>query len=369
MTASPDHSKNWIMRRQRRTPPGSPPGTLTPDPNAVTPVIRVIAYSPTEIEERPLPDLDELPALLKRWPVTWVNVDGLGDLDLVRRLGDIFKLHGLALEDAINVHQRPKVEEYDDHIFLVTRMARPGPDLSTEQMSMFLGENYLLTFQERPGDGFDPVRERLRKAGGRIRQAMADYLAYALLDAAIDQFFPIVERCGELLEELEDAIVAEPSADLVPRLHALRRDFLNLRRVVWPQRDMINALARDPSPLIADQTRIHLRDCYDHTIQLMDLIETDREIAGGLIELYLSQNSAKMNEVMKLLTVIATIFIPLGFVAGLYGMNFDTEISPWNMPELRWPWGYPFALGIMSLIAIGLLTYFRRRGWIGNPRQ
>lgn len=354
-------------RRKRRPPPGSPPGTLAPDPSAHRPVIRVFAYGPDEIEEREIAELDELKGLLKAWPVTWLNVDGLGDLDVIRQLGEIFGLHGLALEDVVNLHQRPKAEGYDDHIFIVTKMAAMDAPYGREQVSMFLGQTYLLTFQERPGDSFDLVRERLRKGRGRIRQANADYLAYALLDAVIDGYFPILERYGDLVEDLEDAVLRSPEPDLVPRLHALRRDLSNLRRDIWPQRDMINALIRDTSPVMVEPTHVYLRDCYDHTVQLLDLTETYREVTAGLFELYLSNVSTKMNEVMKFLTVVATIFIPLGFIAGLYGMNFDPGASPWNMPELRWPWGYPFALGLMAAVGLGLVFFFRYRGWIGNP--
>jgi magnesium transporter len=231
---------------------------------------------------------------------------------------------------------------------------------------MFLGANFLLTFQERTGDCFDLVRDRIRRRRGHIRERKADYLAYALLDAVIDGYFPVLEACGERLESLEDAVLDKPSGEQSAQIHEMKRDLLTLRRAIWPQREMINALTRDSSAHVSDQTRVYLRDCYDHTIQLMDMLETYREIASGLVDVYLSSVSARMNEIMKLLTIIATIFIPLGFIAGLYGMNFDTGVSPWNMPELSWRWGYPFALGLMAVVAIGLLLFFRKRGWIGG---
>ena len=338
------------------------------DPAATAPVVRAILYGPDQIEEVAVANVDELRPLIGRRPVMWVNVDGLGDVELIRRLGEMFGLHRLALEDVVNTHQRPKVEEYADHIFIVTKIVHEEPALATEQVSMFLGRDFLLTFQEDVGDCFDPVRERLRNDRGRIRGAQADYLAYALLDAAIDEYFPVLERYGELVEGLEDAVMAAPTARIVSRIHLAKRDLLTLRRAIWPQREAINALVRDVSPLIAEPTRIHLRDCYDHCVQLMDMVETYREIASGLVDIHLSSISAHMNEIMKVLTIIATIFMPLGFIAGVYGMNFNAAASPWNMPELRWYWGYPFALGLMAAVAAGLVVYFWRKAWIGGGR-
>ncbi len=273
---------------------------------------------------------------------------------------------GSALEDVVNVHQRPKVEEYEDHSFIVTRMIQSDQAPTTEQVSMFLGERFLLTFQEQPGDCFNLVRDRLRKHRGQIRERKADYLVYALLDAVIDGYFPVFEDFGERLETLENLVMGQPSRDLVAQIHGMKRNLLALRRAIWPQREMVNALMRESLTHISDETRPYLRDCYDHTIQLMDVVETYREIASGLADVYLSSTSARMNEVMKVLTIIATIFMPLGFIASLYGMNFDAKASPWNMPELEWYWGYPFALVLMSVVALGFLAYFRRKGWIGG---
>jgi len=363
---SPAPEKRRTVQRKRRTPPGASPGTLIADPAAVQPVVRLIGYGPDDLEERGVAVGEDLRALTGRWPVTWINVDGLADLELIQSLGEMFGLHRLALEDVVNVHQRPKVEDYEDHAFIVTRMIHGELPPATEQVSLFLGGNFLLTFQERPGDCFDLVRDRIRRRRGHIRERGVDYLAYALLDAVIDGYFPVLEACGERLESLEDTVLDQPSAEHSVQIHDMKRDLLTLRRAIWPQREMINALARDTLAQVSDQTRVYLRDCYDHTVQLMDIVETYREIASGLVDVYLSSVSARMNEIMKLLTIIATIFIPLGFIAGLYGMNFDTRISPWNMPELSWRWGYPFALGLMAAVAIGLLLFFRKRGWIGG---
>jgi magnesium transporter len=355
-----------LDRRRRRPPPGASPGTLVVDPSAIQPVVRFIGYGPDGFEEHGIPNIDNLESLIGKWPVTWINVDGLADLELLQRLGDIFGLHRLALEDVVNVHQRPKIEDYEDHVFIVTRMIHGEKAPLTEQVSLFLSDRALLTFQERPGDCFDLVRDRLRKHRGQIRERGADYLAYALLDTVIDGYFPVLEAYGERLETLEDSVLAEPSRDHVVQVHDMKRDLLALRRAIWPQREMLNALTRDSTSFVSDQTQVYLRDCYDHTVQLMDMVETYREIASGLLDIYLSSVGTKMNEIMKVLTIIATIFIPLGFIAGLYGMNFDPEASPWNMPELEWYWGYPLALALMLVVALGLLAYFRHKGWIGS---
>ncbi len=352
---------------RRRTPPGTSPGTLITDPDSPRPIIRVIAYGPEGVDERQIDDVRSVKSFLDRWPVTWINVDGLGDAAVISRLGEMFGIHRLALEDVINLHQRAKVELYAKQCFIVARMADAGDRIGTEQLSMFLGSNYVLTFQERPGDCFDPVRARIRKAGGRIRHAGPDYLAYALLDAFIDACFPALENFGERLEVLEDEVILRPDRQIIAQIHDAKRDLLTLRRAVWPLREALNTLAREACPFITDETRIYLRDCYDHTIQIIDLLENYRDIAASLMEVYLSSVSNRLNEIMKILTIISTIFIPLTFIAGVYGMNFHTEKSPLNMPELTWYLGYPFALALMAGVALAMLYFFRRKGWIG-PR-
>jgi magnesium transporter len=359
-----------LYRLERRTPPGSAPGTLVVNPEAAKPHVTLIRYGPDEIDEQEIADVAALKDVAGKSPVTWVNIEGLGDIELIGRIGEIFGLHRLALEDVVNVHQRPKVEEYEGHAFIVARMALGPGSPETEQIAMFLGDNFVLTFQERVGDCFDPIRDRLRHRKGRLRGAGADYLAYALLDAVIDNFFPVLEAYGERLEEIETAVMAEPEPEDVGRLHELKRDLLTVRRAIWPQREMINALTREQVSQISYTTQPYLRDCYDHLIQLIDVLETYREIASGLVDVYLSSVSAKLNEIMKVLTIIATVFIPLSFIASVYGMNFDTKISPWNMPELGWRYGYPFSLAVMAAIVVVLLLWFRRRGWMGGrPRR
>lgn len=343
-----------------------PPGTLIEPEGSSAPVIGVMAYDQTALVERAVHDLGEIKPLLRKYQVVWVNVNGLGDVDLLRKLGELFDLHPLALEDVLNTQHRPKVEAYDDNLFVVTRMAgmRNGA-LDIEQVSLFLGKRFVISFQERPGDCFEPVRARIRKGGTRVRFMGADYLAYALIDAIVDAYFPVLEHYSERLNDAEDSVVADPENHTVERIHALKRDFQVLRHGVWPFREALRDLS-DEMPFVKDDTRIFLRDCHDHVIQIVDILETFRERAAGLTDLYLSSLSNKLNEVMKVLTIIATIFIPLSFIAGVYGMNFDPDASPLNMPELGWYLGYPFALGIMLLVAVVLVYWFRRKGWIGG---
>ena len=360
-------SRSPLYHIRRKSLPGAIPGTMIAPASARQPVINLIAFGSDAIIEKKDIAPEEIAALRSRHPVTWVDVVGLGSADIIAAIGKQFGLHRLALEDVLNTHQRPKAEEFDDHIFFVTRMFRPAVATRTEQVSIFLGPGFVLSFQEETGDCLEPVRERIRQGRGRIRSKPADYLCYALLDAVVDDYFPVLERYGEELEVLEDEVISRSRPEQIGQLHELKRELLTVRRAVWPQREMINAVIRDENPLIADATRPYLRDVYDHTVQLMDIIETYREIASGLVDVYISSVSARLNEIMKVLTIIATIFIPLGFIASLYGMNFDRS-SPWNMPELGWRFGYAFSLLLMGGTVAGLLMYFRRKGWLGTPK-
>lgn len=362
-------SRTPSLFRPRRSTPGSAPGTLAPAPGARTPVLRVIAYGPEGMAERYPAGIEEVETLRSQWSVIWVDVDGLGDAELLRRLGACFGLHPLALEDVLSTHHRPKAESYGDHLFIVTQMAEVTSPFVSEQLSLFLGDGFVLSFQERPGDCFDPVRHRIAQPGGRFRSRGADYLAYAILDAIIDGYFPVLEHHGEVVEALEDRAVRDASAELTAEVHAIKRDLLLVRRALWPQREMIGSLVRDDMPPVTAQTQVYLRDCYDHLVQLIDMTEVYREVAGSLFDLHMMAVSNRMNEVMKVLTVIATIFIPLSFIASVYGMNFDPSASPLNMPELGWYFGYPFALGLMLLVALTFLTVFWRKGWLGDGRR
>ena len=356
-------------KHRRRTKPGAAPGTLTIAPEAVAPQITMIAYGPDSFAETPLTAPPNAAAQASA-AVRWINIDGLGDIATLQHFGRTFGLHPLALEDIVNLHQRPKAEAYDGYLFIVLRMPTAAVGrLETEQVTMVLGRDYILTFQERPGDSFDPVRHRLRNPGGQIRQRGADYLAYALIDAAIDAFFPILEAYGKQVEDLEDDVIAQPGPRQMARIHTMKRDLLTVRRALWPLRDMVNALLREDSALIAKHTLVYLRDCHDHLVQMIDMVETYREICSGLIDIHLSSVSNRMNEVMKVLTIIATIFIPLTFIVGVYGMNFDTDAGPWAMPELGWRYGYPAVLALMAAIAAGLLIWFHSMGWIGRGKD
>jgi magnesium transporter len=350
----------------RRSLPGSSPGTVRSDPDAPRPVVHAIAFDAEKLSERSIDTPAQLGTLLGSWRNVWINTDGLGDAEMISGLGGVLGLHPLSLEDIVNVHQRPKLEQYDEYAFVVVRMAElpEAGELVTEQFCLVLGQNFVATFQERPGDCLGPVRDRIRKQRGRVRKFGPDYLAYALLDAVVDSYFPLLERLGDRLEQLEDLVLANRGRDTPRRLLAARHDLLTLRRAIWPLREALSSLYRDESPFISDSTRVYLRDCYDHTVQLLDMVEAYREVTSGLMDIHLSTISNRMNEIMKVLTVIATIFIPLTFISSIYGMNFDPDTSPWNMPELRWRWGYPFALGIMAAVIVGLLLFFRTRGWL-----
>ncbi|MGD9648890.1 MAG: magnesium/cobalt transporter CorA [Pirellulales bacterium] len=364
MSTKSNHKRRRRPHFNRRTPPGAAPGTLDPDPQATPTTIQVIAFGPDDFVEKQLDNVEQVHDYVNRYPVVWLNVDGLADAKVVAAAGKIFGLHSLALEDVLHVHQRSKVEPYGDHLFIVARMLHGPAGTETEQLSLFLGANFVITFQELPGDCLDPVRQRLRKASGRIRSLGPDYLAYAILDAVIDAFFPLLESYGEQLDALEERVVVNPDNRLIAQIHQIKRELVLLRRAIWPQREAINTLIRDPIALVKDDTRLYLRDCYDHTVQIIDLVEVYRDIASGLTDLYMSGVSNRMNEVMKVLTIIATIFIPLSFVAGVYGMNFDPAVSPLNMPELEWYFGYPFALVVMAGMTAAMLLFFWRKGWL-----
>lgn len=351
-------------RKAKKHRTGAAPGHLHADPDAHPTHIRVIAYGPDEIVDREVADVQEVAAILGQYPVTWIDVTGLRDVAAIEALGAMFKLHPLALEDVLNVNQRAKVEGYDDYLFVVTHMYSTSDPRDSQQVSMFLGARGVLTFEEKPRDCFDAVRKRLHEARPRIRSSGADYLAYTLLDAIVDGYFPVVETLGEYLEGLENRVIGNPDNEMLGRIHEVKRVLLELRRNAWPQRDALASLTREDSPLISRDTQVFLRDCHDHAVRLMDLIENHREVATSLVDLYMSSLSQRMNEVMKVLTIIATIFIPLSFIAGVYGMNFDPGASPLNMPELRWYFGYPLALLLMAAVAGGLAVWFRRKGWL-----
>lgn len=369
-TAGKDKRKKKGRRHglRRKVVVGAPPGELVPTPDAPRASLRVVAVSGDHIDELPLEDVGALDALRAAHDFVWVDVVGVDDVEVVRAVGEHFGLHALALEDVVHQGQRPKAEIYGDHLFVVgSLMHQPAIDvLEREQISMFVGRAYVLTFQERAGDCFEPVRERLRSGRGRIRRSGADYLAYALLDALVDHFYPVFEALAERMDHLEERVYGvDDQGEVITELSTLRHGLLELRRQVWPLRDALNVLMRHDVPIIQADTTPYLGDVHDHLVRLVDLTESLRESAASLLDVHLALQSQRLNEVMKVLTIIATIFMPLSFVVGLYGMNFDTT-SPYNMPELGWRFGYPAVLGSMAVVAGLLVWAFRRAGWLGR---
>jgi len=351
-------------RRKRSQLPGTLPGMLTAHAEADAAPVRItlFSYDADRLEERTLQPA-EIPGLqLPETGVLWLDVWGLSDPAVVKAIGDRFGFHPLALEDVLNIPQRPKVERYPGHLQVVLREIQYPEE--PEQLSLFLADRLVVTFQERPGDPFGPLRERIRNGKGRVRSLGADYLTYSLCDAVLDAYFPVLEKLGDLVEELEERVMAEPVPETLREIREVKRKLIEVRRAAWPARDAMNELIREESDLIRSETKIFLRDCYDHAIQLMDMVETYREMAASLFDEYLSAASHRMNEIMKLLTIMATIFIPLTFIAGVYGMNFDRQASPFNMPELGWRYGYLLVWGLMAAVAGGLLYWFRRKKWL-----
>jgi magnesium transporter len=323
--------------------------------------IRLIDYNENRIDEKELKTIEECFPYRGEESVTWINIDGLHDLDLVSNIGKSFDLHPLVLEDIVNTEQRPKLDDFEKYIFIVSKMLYYDSELHKiqfEQLSLILWNNFVISFQEEEGDIFEPVRERLRKGKGRIRKMGPDYLLYALMDAVVDNYFVVLEQIGERVSELEGNLVANPEPDTLQSIHEFKRELIFLRRSVWPLRELISSLERGETDLISEKTTMFLRDVYDHTIQVIDTVETYRDIVSGMMDLFLSSVSNRMNEVMKVLTVIATIFIPLTFIAGIYGMNFA------NMPELNWRWGYPIALFAMLIIGVIMLIWFKRKRFL-----
>ncbi|MBT3287435.1 MAG: magnesium/cobalt transporter CorA [Victivallales bacterium] len=337
------------------------PGSLRVPEGAVCPtVLQAIRYTPETCEEQEFASVAEAVAWQAGKGVLWLNINGLGNADFLLGMNTELGFHPLALEDTLSVPQRPKADEYEGHLCAVVRMFHYDGKLEREQLSILLGENVLVTIQEREGDCLDTVRHRLREGSGQVRSRPAGYLLYALLDAVVDSYFPLLEEAGERIEDLQELAMLDASETTLGCIHQMRRDLLELRRAVWPLRDALGALLRSESAFFADETRVYLRDCYDHAVQVLDITETYRELAGSLMDIYLSSLSNRMNEVMKVLTIIATIFIPLTFIAGIYGMNFE------NMPELHWAWGYPAVWGLMLVTTAVMVVYFRRKGWLGG---
>jgi magnesium transporter len=356
----PEQRPRARRHHKRRPPAGAHAGALALAEGGGPPRIHVLDYRGPRYEERDVGDVEELARYRTGDSVTWIEVEGLGDERVLRRIGEIFEVHPLALADAVNVPQRPKAESYEHHEFLVCRMAQlRGREIETEQVSLVIGPHWVISFQAGDRDVFDPVRARIR-SNSPICQMGADFLAYALLDTLVDGYFPIVETLGDALEDLEERIVAGRVERNAADIHVIRRQLLHFHRLLWQQRDAVNALLRGESRFVGPAVRVYLRDTYDHAIHILDLVEAFREMAVSLMEVHLSSISNRLNEVMRVLTVISTIFIPLTFLVGVYGMNFRV------MPELEWRWSYPILWAFMIALAVAMFVGFKRRGWVGT---
>ena len=342
---------------------GMPPGTLVHVGEKKVEFVRItyLDYDEQNFEEKQVSSIEDCFSFKTTPTVTWINIDGLHEVEIIEELGKQFELHPLILEDILNTGQRPKMEDFEKYLFVVLKMLSyqdEGQVVQVEQVSLVLGSNYVISFQEQVGDVFNPIRDRIRNSKGRIRKMGCDYLMYALLDAVVDNYFAILEKLGERIESMEEELITNPTDRTLHQIYALKREMVFLRKSVWPLRELVSGLQRSESPLIGESTGIYLRDVYDHTIQVIDTVESFRDMVSGMLDTYLSSISNKMNTVMKVLTIIATIFIPLTFIAGIYGMNFE------NMPELKWRYGYAVVWAVMGLVFILMLVYFKRKKWL-----
>jgi magnesium transporter len=370
ISAKPQHKLHH--RQVRRKPPGQVPGTAihTGIQRLDEVLMTVHDFDSDHYDIIPINRIEKSEPFLINKSRTWIQVRGLHDIDKLKTVWDYFQLHPLIQEDIVSTSQRPKVEHYDNTVFVVLRMIKQNSgdngdySFQSEQISIVLGENYVLSFQESDEPIFDPVIKRLEIKTTRLRRHGPDYLAYSLIDTIVDHYFHALDDIGEAIEVVEEQILREPISDHLQKIHKLRRELIYFRKSVWSLRDGINTLIRDDLPLISNEVKIFLRDVYDHVVQVIDSIETNREMIFGLFDMYMSGLSNRMNEVMKVLTIIATIFIPLTFIAGIYGMNFDPDASPFNMPELNWYYGYPISLIFMAMITGFMLWYFRKKRWI-----
>ncbi|MEI7781470.1 MAG: magnesium/cobalt transporter CorA [Planctomycetota bacterium] len=360
------HRKNRRRRSHRRldlapSSAGSPAGVVSTQPA----VLRMLGCDSITCAEAPVVRPEELTIAREKWPVVWIDVEGLDDSVTARMIGNVFDIGELALEDAVTPDERPKVEVFGHQVLIAARTARfEGEAVVTDPVCLFLGDRYVITFRERLGrDPFELVRQRIRQGRTRIGHEGADALCSLLLDVLVDGYFPVLEQFGDRLESLEDEALNRPSRQALVGIHDVRNDLMTLRRALWPTRDLLHALGREPTALVGEHARAHFRDCYDHTMELLDLMESYREIGSDLRDIYLASLNNRMNDVMKVLTVIATIFMPLTFITGYYGMNFDTT-SPWNMPLLTYRYGGPVAAAIMLATTVGMVAFFWRRGWL-----
>ena len=351
------------MKRFLKKQAGLPPGTLIHIGEKKTEQVKITVfnYNDTDFQERVVETCEDCCPFKDSPSVTWINIDGIHKTDVIEHVGEFFGIHSLVLEDIMNTQQRPKLEDYDSYLFIVLKMLyfdREDNDIKAEHVSMIVGSNYVISFQECEGDVFEPIRERIRKKKGRVRYMSSDYLAYALIDIIVDNYFIIVEILGENLESISEKILNEPESNMLQDIFSLKRESLLLRKSIWPLRDVINCLERGDSELVREKTLIFLRDVYDHIVQIIETIELSRETIASMVDIYLTHMSNRMNEVMKLLTIVSTIFIPLTFIAGIYGMNFK------YMPELEWSWGYAAVLLLMAVLGGAMIFYFKKKKWL-----
>jgi magnesium transporter len=366
------------FRRKRllagpRQIPGTAPGQLTVSPLSHPSQVFLIGYGPEGYVEHSCENIDEIEQFLSAWPVVWVNVIGLGSLDTIEKVGAQFGLDRLLLEDVLDTNHRQKIEYYENYIFTIIKGGMHTEQFESEQISIILKKNVVIVFEEKPGSSFNQVRERVRRGTGRIRQHGTDYLYYALLDEVIDKYFPILDKLNHQLAAIEEEVMVNnqhtSDKDTIQQIHHAKSDLLLLHRTIWPISDIISMIMREETPLITKGTRNFLRDCYDHSIQANELTQFYRDTASGLLNTFLAYEGHKTNEIIKVLTLVTALFIPLNFVASIYGMNFSPDVSPLNMPELRWYFGYPFAMGLMLLVAAVMLFFFKRRGWLESLKS
>jgi magnesium transporter len=362
----------YLSQEARRK--GLPPGAVLnlSDRRSRKTVIKYMSYGDDYFEEKTVDSIEECFSKMSENSshYTWVNIDGLHDTSIITKLGEHYHIHPLTLEDILTIDQMAKIEEYDDYLFIIVRMVtfdKSEHIINSEQMSMFVMDRCLITLQETEGDVFDIIRERIRGNKGKIRKMGADYLAYSLIDAIVDGYFVVLDKIGEEIDEIEEHLISaskKTNTIMLMDIHELKRETIFLRRSIWPLREVLSVMNRMQSKFIGEGTLIYLKDSYDHTVQVIETVDSSREILSSMLDVYMSNLSNRMNEIMKVLTIISTIFIPLTFIAGIYGMNFHTDISPYNMPELTWVYGYPICLGSMLLVAIIMLIYFKRSKWI-----
>lgn len=351
----------FLKRQHERA--GLPPGTLVHiGERKAEPVrITVMDFDADRLHERVAERVEECFPFRERPTTTWINVDGVHDLSIVERLGSCYGIHPIVLEDIVNTLDRPKILDFGDYLFISLKMLYFEPsreEVKVEQVSLVVGSNFVISFQEDPGDVFDGVRERIRAGKERIRRSGADYLAYSLVDAIVDGYFVVFERLGDRIEAVQERLVGNPSSENLQEIHRLKREMIELRRAVWPLREIVASLERSDSPLIARETSVFFRNVYGHTVEIIETAETFRDLISGMMDLHLSSLSMKLNEVMKVLTIIATIFIPLTFIVGIYGMNFR------HMPELDWRYGYPAVMLVVVVAGVSMLVWFRRKKWL-----